>query len=127
MRRPVQRSQSSNQDPTQMWGEILSLAGQRLKPSTAMLLTGSTLTKFEDDVLTVEFPATAKPQKEMCESNGRIDQITAIANEYLGCSVRIKFVVAAATVVAEAAPAEDNPNPRHAGVRFSTTPRSRPC
>ena len=89
-----------------MWAEILALAGQRLKPSTAMLLTGSTLIKCEDDVLTVEFPATAKPQKEMCENNGRLDQITAVANEYLGRSVRIKFVVAAATVVAETAPAE---------------------
>ncbi len=88
------------------WSEILSLAGQRLKPSTAMLLTGSTLIKLEDDVLTVEFPATAKPQKEMCEHNGRLDQITAVANEYLGRSVRLKFTVAASAAPVEAAPAE---------------------
>jgi DNA polymerase III subunit gamma/tau len=103
---PVQRAQSSDQDPAQTWAEILSLAGQKLKPSTAMLLTGSTLVKIEDEVLTVEFPATAKPQKEMCESNERLDQITAVANECLGRSVRIKFVVAAATAPVAAAPAE---------------------
>jgi DNA polymerase III subunit gamma/tau len=97
---------AAGQDLSETWSQILVLAGQRLKPSTATLLTGSTLTTIEGDVLTVEFPATAKPQKEMCESNGRIEQITAVANEYLGRSVRIKFAVAAASAPIEAAPAE---------------------
>ncbi len=100
--RPANRPAS---DPAQMWSEILSLAGQRLKPATAMLLTNSTLTSVEGDVLTVEFPATAKPQKEMCESNGRLEQITSVVNEYLGRSVRIKFAVAAS------APATERENP----------------
>jgi DNA polymerase III gamma/tau subunit len=95
-------------DVPQTWSRILELAGQRLKASTAMLLNGSTLTKLEDDVLTIEFPATGKPQKDMCESNGRIEQLTAVASEYMGRSVRLKFVVAASTPVTQS---ESQPKP----------------
>ena len=85
----------------QMWSQILGLTAQKLKPSTATLLNGSTLTKFQDDVLTVEFPATAKARKEMCESNGRIEQIASVVSEYLGRPVRITFEVAASSPAAQ--------------------------
>jgi DNA polymerase III subunit gamma/tau len=84
-------------DLAETWGRILKAAGQVLKPSTAMLLNGSTLTKIEGDVLTVEFPATAKAQKEMCESNGRSDQIAAVVGECIGRAIRIAFTLAAAS------------------------------
>jgi DNA polymerase-3 subunit gamma/tau len=95
-------------DLARAWSEILEVASQKLKPATASLLIGSTLKGLDGDVLTVEFPASAKARKEMCESNGRSEQIASAVSEHLGRSVRVRFEVAAS---APAAQPEGRPRP----------------
>ena len=67
----------------------------RLSPATGSLLTGSSPGTLDGDVLAIQFPPTGKIQKEMCESNGRSDQIASALSEHLGRSVRVKFELAA--------------------------------
>lgn len=77
------------------WPEILGTIAKRLGPATASLLTGSTPGGLSRDTLTIEFAATGKTRKEMCESNGRSEQIANALSESLGRPVRVKFAVAA--------------------------------
>jgi hypothetical protein len=79
------------------WPDILSGAIARLKPATGSLLAGSTPQSLEGDLLTIQFPAAGKIQKEMCESNGRTDLIAAALSEQLGQPVRIKFALTTAS------------------------------
>jgi DNA polymerase-3 subunit gamma/tau len=78
------------------WPEILAGIGARLGNGTVSLLNGSTPRALRGDTLTIEFPATGRIQKQMCESNGRAEQIAAVLSEHLGTSVRIKFELAGA-------------------------------
>ena len=43
----------------------------------------------------IEFAASSAVQKQMCESNGRADQIASVLSEHLGRSIRIKFEMVA--------------------------------
>ncbi|MHC4518724.1 MAG: hypothetical protein ACYTAS_09070, partial [Planctomycetota bacterium] len=87
------------------WPDVLSAIAEPLGPVTISLLTGSSPKALDGDVLIVEFPATGSVQKEMCESNGRSEQIASALSEHLGRAIRIKFQLAA--VAAEEAAAND--------------------
>jgi DNA polymerase-3 subunit gamma/tau len=76
---------------SESWPEILGAIGARLGSSTASLMTGSTPREIKGDSLTIDFPTGARIQKQMCESNGRREQIEAVLSEHLGRPVRIKF------------------------------------
>jgi hypothetical protein len=71
--------------------EILAAIGSRLGNGTAGLMTGSTPREMKDNVLTIDFPTGNRIQKQMCESNGRADQIASVLSEHLGRPIRIKF------------------------------------
>ncbi len=73
------------------WPEILAAISARLGNSTAGLMTGSTPRELKDNVLTVDFPTGNRIQKQMCESNGRADQIASVLSEHLGRPIRIRF------------------------------------
>jgi DNA polymerase-3 subunit gamma/tau len=81
-------------DLAESWSEILAGIGAKLGNGTASLLNGSTPRELRGDTLTIEFPATGRIQKQMCESNGRAEQIAAAVSEHLGTSVRIRFELA---------------------------------
>ena len=55
------------------WQEIIKTLG----PGTAGLLSCAEPAELENNTLILEFPATAAIQKQMCESNGRLEQIRA--------------------------------------------------
>jgi len=76
------------------WPEILAGLGAKLGNATAGLLSKSTLRELHGDTLVIGFPAGGKVQKQMCESNGRAEQIAAALSEHLGTAVRIKFELA---------------------------------
>jgi DNA polymerase-3 subunit gamma/tau len=78
-------------DLMEAWPEILAAIGDRLGNATASLMTGSSPRQFKGDMLIVDFPAKSRIQKEMCESNGRAEQIESVLSEHFGRPVRIKF------------------------------------
>jgi DNA polymerase-3 subunit gamma/tau len=78
-------------DLVEAWPEILATIGARLGNSTAGLMTGSAPRELKDNVLTIDFPTGNRIQKQMCESNGRAEQIAAVVSEHWGRSIRIKF------------------------------------
>jgi DNA polymerase III subunit gamma/tau len=78
------------------WPDILTALAETLGMGTISLLNGSTPKALAENVLTLEFPATGKMQKQMCEGNGRSEQIATALSDYLGQSLRIQFVLAAA-------------------------------
>jgi len=86
----------------EQWPEVLEAIAARCGNGTVSLLTGSVPRRIEGDVLTVEFPAAGKVQKQMCQSNGRAEQIAAVVSEHLGRPVRITFSTAAEPQAEEA-------------------------
>jgi DNA polymerase-3 subunit gamma/tau len=92
--RPSKPETAAAGNLAESWPEILAGIGAKLGNGTASLLNGSTPRELREDTLTIEFPPTGRIQKQMCESNGRAEQIAAALSEHLGTSVRIKFELA---------------------------------
>ena len=78
-----------------------------LNPATGSLLTGSTPRAFERGVLTIQLPPNGTIQKQMCETNGRGDQIAAALSERIGQPIRCQFELAATGNTETKAPAND--------------------
>jgi len=91
---PVAHAEAPVENLVESWPEALGKIAKRLGPATTGLLTGSNLKSITGDTLTIEFPPTGKTQKQMCESNGRGDQVAEALGDYLGRAVRVKFTVA---------------------------------
>jgi DNA polymerase-3 subunit gamma/tau len=85
------RVPSAPTDLIESWPQILGSMGAKLGNLIASLLTGSAPRELKGDTLTVAFPAKGRIQKEMCESNGRAEQMESVLSEHLGRRVRIKF------------------------------------
>ncbi len=83
-------------DLVQAWPDILNAVMANLNPATGSLLTGSTPRAFERGVLTIQLPPNGAIQKQMCETNGRGDQIAAALSERIGQPVRCQFELATA-------------------------------
>ncbi len=90
-----QKTPAAPAELIEAWPEILAAIGARLGNSTAGLMTGSAPRELRDNLLTIDFPAVNRIQKQMCESNGRADQIASVLSEHLGRPIRIKFEVIA--------------------------------
>jgi hypothetical protein len=78
------------------------MIGARLGSGTAGLLGGSIPQELRGDTLIVGFPARCRVQKQMCESNGRVEQIASVLSERWGKPVRMKFEMIAETQAEEA-------------------------
>jgi len=74
---------------------------------TAALLNGCTPRELRGDTLIIGFPTAGRA--EMCESNGRSEQIGTILSEHLGRRIRIKSEIVAGPQ-AEAAESSDKLN-----------------
>jgi len=79
---------------TDNWQGILELIADRLGGGTAGLLSAAAPSRFENGVLTLEFPGSAKIQKQMCESNGRIEQIRTCLSEQLSTPLTLSLELA---------------------------------
>ncbi|MGD8500828.1 MAG: DNA polymerase III subunit gamma/tau [Phycisphaerales bacterium] len=75
------------------WQDILRLITAKLGPGTAGLLSSAVPRRFEDGVLTLEFGTSA--QMQICERNGRMEQVQALLGEQLLTTARLRFEVAA--------------------------------
>jgi DNA polymerase-3 subunit gamma/tau len=83
------------------WQNILGVITTKLGPGTSGLLSSAVPARFENGVLTLEFGAAAKMQKQMCESNGRAEQIQTLLSEHFSTPLRLKFEIAAGQTKAE--------------------------
>ncbi len=82
------------------WGDILATMATKVGNGTAALLNGSVPGQFEGDTLTIGFPTASR--MEMCQSNGRGEQIASALSEHFGRPVRIRFEVVAESPAAGA-------------------------
>ena len=73
------------------WLGILTAVG----PSTAGLLACAQPVRFENGILTLEFPASADVQKKMCDD--RVEQIESALRQKWGIDVKVELVVTAHT------------------------------
>jgi DNA polymerase-3 subunit gamma/tau len=89
------------------WPKILNFIGSELGPGTQGLLNGTTPGRFEGGVLTICFPAAGQMQKQMCESNGRTQQIQTVVSKYLAVPVKVQLELETASEKPEKAPRKD--------------------
>jgi hypothetical protein len=83
------------------WQDIIKSLG----PGTAGLLSSAEPVRLENNALTLEFAASSAVQKQMCESNGRLEQIKSALTKKLGVPITVEFQLAAGT--ANAPPTTD--------------------
>ena len=102
-------SSPAPQTLTDDWPDILAMIGDKLGNGTAGLLNGSVPRELRDGTLTVAFPAKNRIQKEMCENNGRAEQIAAALGEHLRRSIQIRFEAMAESQDERANGAEGSP------------------
>jgi DNA polymerase III subunit gamma/tau len=79
------------------WQNILKIITAKLGNGTGGLLASAEPTQFDNELLTITFPASAEVQKKMCESNSRAAQIQSILSEHCGRDLKVKFETAANT------------------------------
>ena len=77
------------------WQNVLEIIGRRLGNGTVGLLSSAVPTQFADSLLTLTFPVSAQVSKEMCERNGRAEQIQSLLSEYWQEDIKLKFETAA--------------------------------
>jgi DNA polymerase-3 subunit gamma/tau len=73
------------------WQNLLSVITDKLGPGTGGLLSSAVPARFENGVLTLQFSSSAKMLKQMCESNGRTEQIQTVLTEQLSMPIKLKF------------------------------------
>lgn len=76
------------------WQDILKVISFKLGNATGGLLSFAQPKRFEDELLTLEFVQTAKIQRQMCESDGRAEQIQSVLSDYFGVPIKIQFEIA---------------------------------
>jgi len=76
------------------WQDVLAVVQQHLGSGTRPLLSCAVPTAFEDGVLTLTFEPSARMQKKMCESNGRLQALESLLNKYTSVPVIIKLEIA---------------------------------
>jgi len=76
------------------WPAALKLIADKLGPATAGLLGAAVPRRFEDGTLTLEFSASARMQKQMCESNGRAEQVQALLSKQFSTPLTLSFELA---------------------------------
>lgn len=72
-------------------GKIASGGGKNL----AGLLVSAVPSQFQDGLLTVSFPPGAAMAMQLCQANGRSEQIESFLSDVFGVPVKVKFIVSA--------------------------------
>jgi len=76
------------------WENLLKIMADELGKSTAGLLNSASPAHLQENTLVLTFPHSAQIQKQMCESNGRIEKIQAFLSKYLKRDLKLKFEIA---------------------------------
>ncbi|MBN2129594.1 MAG: DNA polymerase III subunit gamma/tau [Sedimentisphaerales bacterium] len=104
---------AATNDLAERWPDVLAAIAGKLGNGTLGLLNGAVPKAVEGDTVTIEFPPTGKMQKEMCERNGRSDEIASALGDYLGGAVQIKFGIAETAEEEAAGPARPTKQKRY--------------
>jgi len=91
------------------WQNILEVVAAKLGGGTAGLLSSAVPSRFDNGLLTLEFPPSAKMQKQMCESNGRTEQIQTLFAEHFSAPIKLSFELADAPTQTKAAVKQTRP------------------
>ncbi|MBW8000823.1 MAG: DNA polymerase III subunit gamma/tau [Planctomycetes bacterium] len=75
------------------WKSILKVISSKFGNGTSALLNSAAPARLENNILTLSFPASARPAMQMCESTGRAEQIQTILNENYETNVKVQFEV----------------------------------
>ncbi len=75
------------------WESIIAALAEKTSQATSSLVHRARPASLDNGTLTLEFDAKAGFQKQMCEANGRPDQIQQALSEILGGQVRIVFTL----------------------------------
>ncbi len=94
------------------WQAILDFIAKRLGAGTAGLLSAARPVGFENDLLRLEFPASAKVQKQMCERNGRIEQVRVLLAEQFSRPLTLSFELARDPAQTKGRAEQPNDTPR---------------
>ena len=86
------------------WPGLLEIIASKLGSGTAGLLSSAVPGRFQNGVLTLQFGPSGKVQKEMCERNGRAEQIQNLLSEQLSTPVKLKVETAPDEVKPAATP-----------------------
>jgi len=83
------------------WPNLLNVIAGKLGNGTAGLLSNALPVRFEGNVLTLRFGASAVVQKKMCEANGRKEQLQSLLGRQWQTDLVLKFEVASEEEQAE--------------------------
>jgi hypothetical protein len=75
------------------WDSLVNTLTDRLGAGTGSLLHKARPTQLANGILTIAFDPSAKIQKDMCENNGRSEQITQVLKDCLNLDLKIAFVL----------------------------------
>ncbi len=73
------------------WPGFLDIVSDRLGSGTRSILNSAAPTSFENQLLTLTFPASDAISRQMCESNGRIEQIESLMAGVFGKTIKLKI------------------------------------
>jgi len=76
-----------------IWSQLLQVITAELGGGTAGPLRMARPVSFEADTLTLAFAPSAKMSKNICESNGRLEQIQSCLSAHFGRPVTVKLLV----------------------------------
>jgi len=76
------------------WQSIINLIAAELGGGTAGLLGSARPARFDNGALTLEFAASAQMQKEMCERNGRTEQIGTLLTKQFSTPIKLTLGLA---------------------------------
>ena len=110
---PSPTALAATNDLAERWPDVLATIAGKLGNGTLGLLNGAVPKTIEGDTVTIEFPPTGKMQKEMCERNGRGDEIASALGDYLGAPVQIKFGIVEAAEEKTSGPARPTKQKRY--------------
>lgn len=86
----------------QRWAQLLQVITTELGGGTAGALSMARPLSFEADVLTLAFAPSAKVSKNICENNGRLEQIQGCLSAHFGRPVAVRLLLEGADTAAEA-------------------------
>jgi DNA polymerase-3 subunit gamma/tau len=90
----IQRLEMADLDSIKsQWAAFLDAVAGKIGAGTKTLLNSAVPAAFEDSVLTLTFPVSQKVTKQMCESNGRIEQIESALLDCSGKPIKLKLVL----------------------------------
>ncbi|MFC1762261.1 DNA polymerase III subunit gamma/tau [Planctomycetota bacterium] len=96
----------------QCWHDVQETLQTKLGAGTASLLHNAQPISCAAGLLTLQFAPQARVQQEMCQSNGRTDQIQQVIAVFFDCPLRVTFTVDEPQPIQEIPAQSNSPLPK---------------